>query len=149
MTKLKIVLASLLMGASFTTLADESEYNVDTRVLTIPTVKIGNSFVYDARLHLNDAGSFDLIGFSENPLVSVGVVDAVCTPNHVTLDKLDLLKNGLTVEQVNNIMGCEGTLQSAGSGLTSIWWQGGGRSIKPVMAVSFQNGALIRSQYIP
>jgi len=47
--------------------AAEVEYSSTTKILSIPTVKVGEQYVYDARLQLNSNGSFDILGYSNGP----------------------------------------------------------------------------------
>jgi hypothetical protein len=108
----RITLVSLLLAnVSINTYAVEAEYTPSSKILTIPTVKIGDGFVYDAELKLNDAGSFDIIGYSETPS-SGGDVDAKCTKDKITPEKYNQLESGMTLEQVNTIIGCQGKLDT-------------------------------------
>lgn len=64
-------LASLLLvSVSVNVFASEPEYTLSSKVLTIPIIKIGDSFVYDAMLKLNEAGSFDIIEYSDTAVES-------------------------------------------------------------------------------
>jgi hypothetical protein len=68
MNKLKILLVPLLLVLSSAKAAPtESEFYSDSGILTIPSVKVGDIYVYDAQLRLNNAGSFDLVGYSLSP----------------------------------------------------------------------------------
>jgi hypothetical protein len=57
----------LLVNISINAYAVEPEYTLSSKALTIPRVKIGDGFLYDAELKLNNSGSFDIIGYSETP----------------------------------------------------------------------------------
>ncbi len=108
--KKSITLVSLLLASvSVNVFASEPEYTPDSKVLTIPIIKIGDSFVYDATLKLNEAGSFDIIGYSDTA-TSGGGLDAKCTDGKITLEKFKQIEVGMTLEQVNNIIGCKGEL---------------------------------------
>lgn len=150
MKQAKIVLAAMLLtGLSSHTLADEAEYDIASEILTIPSVKIGEDHVYDATLKLNDEGSFDVVGFSDKPTASGGSVDAECTPEHITLDTFNQLTTGMSVEQVNSLIGCKGELNSAGSSLSDYWWVGGGTLLKPLISVKFSDKGSFSQTYLP
>lgn len=150
MKQAKITLiAMMLTSVSVHILADEPEYDVDSKILSIPTVIIGEERVYDATLKLNDAGSFDIIGFSDEPSLSSAVIDAECTPEHITLDKFNLLTTRMSVEQVNSLIGCEGELQIANTNFSEFWWVGNDRLLKPLISVKFGNNSSFSQTYLP
>ncbi|MDD2762010.1 MAG: DUF3465 domain-containing protein [Methylomonas sp.] len=68
--------------------ADNSEFNFNTGLLSIPSVIIGNELIYDARLQLNSEGLFSVVSYrntAENHLSTTkplliqgsGVVDRI------------------------------------------------------------------------
>lgn len=121
----------------------ESAYNVDSRVLTIPSVKIGNDYVYNARLKLNDLGSFDIIEYSETPpIIETSVT---CTSTHITLDKRNQISIGMTLDQVNHIMGCEESLISQSSGIVVYSWSDS--ALPPIISVTFINNVVDQATY--
>ncbi|SHE23087.1 hypothetical protein BPUTEOMOX_1881 [methanotrophic endosymbiont of Bathymodiolus puteoserpentis (Logatchev)] len=139
-------LVSLFLSLSFVeTSVAESEFHTDSGILTIPTVKVGNSYVYDAQLRLNNAGSFDIIGYSQNPSNSRSV-DDVCTDKHITLEKYQQIKNGMTLDQVNSIIGCKEKLHGVSSGITIYKWNA---SAFPLVQVAFDSNGASNLTYIP
>ncbi|MCK5830067.1 MAG: hypothetical protein KAH20_07155 [Methylococcales bacterium] len=122
MKNLRITLLSLIVSSiSINAHAVESEYTPNTRVLTIPSIKIGNSFVYNAKLQLNNTGSFDIVEYSNNP---ANVEDKVgeCTQNHITEDKFRKITAGMTIGEVNKLIGCEGGLTGASGPISVYRW---------------------------
>jgi len=139
-------LVSLFLSLSFVeTSVAESEFHTGSGILTIPTVKVGNSYVYDAQLRLNNAGSFDLIGYSQDSS-NGGSVDDVCTDKHITLEKYQQIKNGMTLDQVNSIIGCKEKLHGASSGITIYKWN---TSAFPLIQVAFDSNGASNPTYIP
>ncbi len=135
---------------SIHSLAAEPEYDIKSRILSIPSIKIDEGHVYDATLKLNDSGSFDIVGFSDEPKPQEGDIDDECTPDHITLDKFNQLTAGMTIEQVNSLIGCEGELHLAGASFTEFWWQGGsGGLIKPLISVKFGDSKSFTQTYLP
>ncbi|MDM8545602.1 YbhB/YbcL family Raf kinase inhibitor-like protein [Candidatus Venteria ishoeyi] len=69
MKKMTFILSLMLYSLSAWAV-DEAEYDVTTSILTIPSVKIAESRVYDAQLQLNADGLFSLLSYSDtNPNV--------------------------------------------------------------------------------
>lgn len=129
MKKTKITLVSLLLfGVFLNTFAAESEYNLDSKVLRIPIIKIGDSHVYNATLKLNEAGSFDIIGYSENPPSRDGddsvtfVFSDECKNDNISLDKSNQIKAGMSLEQVYSIIGCKEESSIIGSDTSMYFW---------------------------
>ena len=54
----------LLMFISHSVFADDSEYNISTRILSIPSIIIGETLIYDAKLQLNSEGLFSIVSYS-------------------------------------------------------------------------------------
>ena len=65
MKKNKLLLLLLLLFISHSILAEHSKYNVSTRILSIPTIIIGNELLYDARLKLNPEGLFSIESYQQ------------------------------------------------------------------------------------
>ncbi len=145
MKKTRISLISfLLAGTSVNALAVESEFNPDSKILSIPSVKIGDGFVYDAKLKLNNAGSFDIIGYSETSS-SGGDVDKKCTEDKITLEKFEKITDGMTLEQVNSIIGCKGELMIIDESSANYVWTG---SVGSVIDIFFRNNTLFDKNFI-
>jgi len=147
MKKLGIVAIPFLLASLSINALAESEYHLDSRTLTIPSVKIGNSHVYDAKLKLNDAGGFDIISYSDQPVVVGGTVDVKCTPDHVTLEKMNQIENGMTFDQVNNVLGCTGELRSASGSSSSYKWEG--ENYRPSIIIHFVSDVVFRKTFFP
>lgn len=130
---LKVTLVSLLLVSfSINIYAIEPEYKADSKTLTIPKIKIGDGFVYDAKLKLNDAGSFDIVGYSENSLPenlasenSMPREDAVekCTDKHLSIEKSNQIIEGMTLKQVYGILSCKEESFISGSGTSIYFWE--------------------------
>ncbi len=141
--KKSTTLASLLLASvSVNVFASDPEYIPSSKVLTIPIVKIGNSFVYDATLKLNGAGSFDIVGYSNTATSSGGDANAKCTDDKITLEKFEQIKVGMTLEQANDIIGCKGELSQVQILGDFYEWKAtrGGR---PVIKLIFKNNSVI------
>ena len=80
--------------------AAEPEYKSDTRVLSIPSVKIDDVMFYDVKVKLNDPEVID----------SSNISSSGCSSENAK--KFRGIKNGWSSEQVNTEIGCEGVLQS-------------------------------------
>ncbi|MCK4493296.1 MAG: hypothetical protein KAU26_04525, partial [Methylococcales bacterium] len=61
----KFIACLLFLASSMTVVADEAKYNPNSKILKIPVIKIGDSYVYDAEL-LNNDGFFSLLSYSVN-----------------------------------------------------------------------------------
>ncbi len=55
----------LLLFVSHSIFAADPEFKTDTKMLSIPTVIVGDQLLYDAKLHLNDHGLFSIDSYSE------------------------------------------------------------------------------------
>lgn len=150
MKKFKITQFALLLTViSNNTLAIEPEFDLDSLILTIPTIKVGNDHVYDATLKLKTSRSFDLIGFSDQPPITDKDIDAECTPEHVNLDTFNQITEGMTFEQVTTLIGCESELHIAGSSFSDFWWKGGGNLIHPLISVKFNSDGSFSQLFMP
>ena len=146
MNKLKILLVPLLLVLTSAKAAPTgSEFYSDSGILTIPSVKVGDIYVYDAQLRLNNTGSFDLVGYSLSP--SNGVfVDDECRDKHITLEKYQQIKSGMTLDQVNSIVGCKGQLFTATPLFTIYNWSEGGY---PEIQVVINSDGVFNPRYTP
>jgi hypothetical protein len=62
------ILLLVLIFINHSVFADDAEYHSSTRILSIPTVIIGNELLYDATLQLNPEGLFSIVSYSETSL---------------------------------------------------------------------------------
>lgn len=141
------LILALLTSLSSTTLAGEAEYIPSTRILTIPTVKIGNNPIYNARLKLNDAGSFDILSYSEQPPAQDETINTECTGKNLTLDTFNLIATGMTLGQANTIIGCKEKLFTISAGFSIFNWQD--RNAFPMIQLSFRNNVVFSKSYTP
>lgn len=91
---------------------DEADYDINSKVLTIPSVKIGDIYVYNAKLQLNSIGNFVILGFSETPPQAENIASK-CTKDLITIETFQMITKGMTLDEVNKIIGCRGELESA------------------------------------
>ncbi len=94
----------LLACVSISTQAREAEYNTDSKELTIRGVKVDGNLVFDVKVKLND------FEFLEDPVPSIEepVPSTRCPAQTVT--NFTRIENGMTLDQVNSIIGCNGVL---------------------------------------
>lgn len=142
MNKAMIVL--LWIGFSMNVLAAEPEYNPESKILSIPTVKFLDIHLYDATLKLNDAGTFDILGYSETPSSGEGVK---CTEDKITLEKFNQITSGMTLEQVNSIIGCAGALKASNElvGDFYLWAE----NAEPRVEITFKSDVVVTKKYTP
>ncbi len=86
----------LLTGISISALAMEPEFDPDSNELIVPGVRVKGALVYDVKLKLND---YEILSLSES---------RTCPAQNAT--NFSQITNGMTLEQVNSIIGCEGVL---------------------------------------
>lgn len=88
---MKLIKLLLLLLISNIAWAEEAEYQIATQILSIPTVKLGDSRLYNARLKLNSAGLFAIVSYDETSGKQL-----TATPNDdlLTLDQ-PLLMSGV------------------------------------------------------
>lgn len=124
--------------------AAEPEYNPNSKVLSIPTVKFLNTHLYNAKLKLNDVGTFDILGYSETPSSDGGVK---CTTDKITTEKFNQITNGMTLEQVNSIIGCSGDLKASHAvvGDFYLWAE----NTEPRIEVTFKDSVVVTKKHIP
>jgi hypothetical protein len=140
----KTITALLLLGLSMNIFAAEPEYNPDSKVLSIPTVKFLNTHLYNAKLKLNDVGTFDILGYSETPSSDGGVK---CTADKITLKKFNQITNGMTLEQVNSIIECSGDLKASHAVVGDFYlWA---KNTEPRIEVTFKDSVVVTKKYIP
>lgn len=149
MKKSNIALLSLLVGSlSFNASADGAmdgaEFFQETLTLKIPTVKIGDDTVYNGVLKLNDQGSFDIVGFSRAAPEPVGKgVD--CTADLITDAKFEQITDDMTLEQVNAIIGCEGTFLAKSVAGDAYTWKDG--ALLPRVNITFPNETSLKKTF--
>jgi hypothetical protein len=140
----KTIIGLLSIVFTMNVLAVEPEYNPDSKVLSIPTVKFRNIHLYDATLKLNDAGTFDILRYSETPSSNGGIK---CTEDKITLEKFNQITNGMTLEQVNSIIGCSGDLKASHDvvGDFYLWAE----NTEPRIEVTFKDSVVVTKKHIP
>ena len=126
-------------------LAAEPEFNPDSKILSIPSVKIGDGYVYNAKLKLNNVGGFDIEGYSKTPS-SGGEIEAKCTEDKIVLEKFEQITNGMTFEQVNSIIGCKGELLARDESVANYVWMG---SVIPRIEIFFRNNSIFNKDFLP
>lgn len=114
--------------------------------MTIESVRIGDTKIYNAQLEVTDAGAFALIGYSETP-PSSGEVIAQCSSGLITLEKFEQLSAGITREQANSITGCEGVLMIISGDLKLYEWSG--ENIRPQIRLAIEGGTVQGTTFIP
>lgn len=151
MQQVKMIWVTILLSSlSIHALADEPEYKIDTKILTIPEIKVGEEHVYNAMLKLNDAGNFEIVGFSNQPSLPGIVIDDKCTPDHLTFDKFKQITNGMSVEQINSLLGCKGEQRIANATFSEYWWVGGSAPLlEPLISVKFGDNRSFIQTYLP
>lgn len=128
----------------------DEEYHPDSKILNIPKVKIDNGFVYDAKLKLNGANEFDIQGYSDQPAGGgANNTNAKCTPGHIKPEKFKQIETGMSMGQVDNIVGCKGTFQVASAGGDLYKWLGGEK--RPFIQLVIKDGIVqdLLKLYIP
>ncbi|MCF6204464.1 MAG: hypothetical protein L3J59_12495 [Methylococcaceae bacterium] len=147
--KSTILTLSLLLSLTSLNVLAESEYLSDSRLLIIPKIKKGNGFIYNATLKLNDAGSFDIVGYSET--TPSGSEGSTCTADKITHEKFNQISNGMTLEQVNSIVGCNGELEWVTPGMSgdrsAYAWYGENRP--PEITIHIENNIVVLQYYTP
>jgi hypothetical protein len=82
---------------------DEPErpsYDDYLKFMTLPSVKIGNEYVYDAKLLQKKEGeAFSIVGYFNEPAIA-------CTAEMLTIDKFNQLGRRMSLKQVRDIFGC-------------------------------------------
>lgn len=135
----------LIFGVLFLVLeanAEEPEFSLDNKILTIPSVKVGDSYVYDAQLQLDETGRFAILGYSSQPSISL-----TCGSEHVNTEKSDLVTAGLSIDQVNKLIGCKGSLVLFSNEIGVYEYRG--ETLHPQIRVELENGQTVQSTYIP
>jgi len=85
--------------------AEEATYDQATHTLRIPTLVVGNTRYNDLVVKVDNA---TLVSASSQSKASgPGAVPAICTMSLLTEAKLDKIKLGMSLEQVNQILGCQ------------------------------------------
>lgn len=142
----KITLIFLfLLAISFNGIAAEIEYKVDSKVLTIPAMKIGNGYLYDVKLRLNQ---FDIISFSKSPSL-VSHKNRKCTEEKILLSKYNQIETGMTLNQVNNIIGCKGKLDIVVGNRSLYKWVGTKSVVVPKIGAQVVDNLVVHKTYAP
>lgn len=85
---------------------EPSTYDVKTNQLTIPSVRVGDTQYNYLVIRLDNVTAVSAESFSKAG--GVGALPQVCTyGTDFTPEKLAKIKVGLTLEQVNQILGCQ------------------------------------------
>ncbi len=87
----------LFVCISINAQAEGPEYDTKSKELIIPGLKVDGNLVYDVKLKLNDVDR-----------LSVSLSISGCPAQNAT--NFSQITNGMTLEQVNSIIGCEGVL---------------------------------------
>lgn len=90
--------AALFAGAAW---PQAATYDTGTRQLTLPSVRVGNTIYTDVVLRLD---SFAILGVGG---VGTPDVPATCPNASLTYSKFNAVANGMSLAQVNQIMGCQ------------------------------------------
>ncbi|RKZ84922.1 MAG: hypothetical protein DRR19_17070 [Candidatus Parabeggiatoa sp. nov. 1] len=98
MKKVILMLCTAALSASALAV-DEAEYDVTTKILTIPSIKIGAARIYDGQLQLNNEGLFVIVGYSETPTSSDS---STFTLTSSAIENCELLSEYKCEQKVNN-----------------------------------------------
>lgn len=91
--------------------AEEATYDQATHTLHVPTLVVGNTRYNDLVVKVD---SVTLVSASSQSKASgPGAAPAICTMNLLTEAKLDQIKLGMSLEQVNQILGCQYSVRQA------------------------------------
>jgi|GEM_PF-2992270 len=91
--------------------SSESSFNLQTRVLSIPTVKVGSKTYINVELLLKTNGNYQITQAQEQ--ASTTQIAQSCDGVSMTDAKYNAITTGMTVAQVNQIIGCQAALQSS------------------------------------
>lgn len=100
-------------------------FDATTNQLTIPAVQIGDTIYTNVVIRLNN---FDVLAVGGS--TPANQVSDTCTPSNITLDRYNAIQTGMTLDQVNQALGCKpfGPPTRMGNQAIYIW-----RSITPVL----------------
>jgi hypothetical protein len=88
----------------FSVLSVGNTFDPATNVLTIDSLAVAGDRIYkNVVVHLDQ---FSILGVGI-PAPSADGVSTVCGPEHITIDKYNLIQIGMTLDQVKQIIGCE------------------------------------------
>ena len=149
MKKSGITLLSLLLGSlSFNALADESmtgaEFDQETLILSIPSIKLGDETLYDGKLKLNATGGFDIVGFSKTAPTAAGE-GIECTSDLITDEKFEQITDNMTFKEVNAVMGCEGKFLAVSVAGEAYTWKEG--ALLPRINITFPNETVLTKAF--
>ncbi|NOT86045.1 MAG: hypothetical protein HOP02_14965 [Methylococcaceae bacterium] len=111
--------------ASVQAFSQEVEFNPSTSVLIIPQVKIDTNYVYSAKLKYTGGNNFVLQEYSTTPPISNTTnVSSDCSNTPITREKMLAINENMTLDQVNNTLGCSGKEGSINSDRIFYEWIG-------------------------
>ena len=141
--KIALVLL-LLINIPFAVLAEDAEYNAESKILTIPTVKVAGGYIYNVQIKLDD---LDGLIYSKSP--ATGSIYSECPKEKITLDKFKQIANGMTLDQVTNIIGCKAKLNLVSSGRSLYKWVGVKSPVVPKISIQVENNIVVHKSYAP
>ncbi len=134
----------LLANISFNVLAEDAEYNADSKILTIPTVKVPNGYIYDVKLKLN---ILEGLTYSKRP--SSDSLKTECSKENLTVKIFNQIFNGMTLDQVSHIVGCKAKLNLVSSGRSLYKWVGVKNPVVPKISIQVENNIVVHKSYAP
>ncbi len=141
----KNLLTFLLLSLSFIVYAGEvAEYNPETKILTIPTVKVAGGYIYDVKLQLDD---LEGLVYSKSP--SISTINSECSKEKITFDRYKQIANGMTLDQVTNIIGCKAELNLVSSGRSLYKWVGTKSPVVPKISIQVENNIVVHKSFSP
>jgi len=96
----RALIATLALAWANVAMSQTASYDGSTRYLTLPSVTTGGTTYSNVVIRLD---SFSIISVGG----SGGSVAATCSPGMLTLAKFNAVAAGMTLAQVNQLMGCQ------------------------------------------
>ncbi|MCF6204463.1 MAG: hypothetical protein L3J59_12490 [Methylococcaceae bacterium] len=141
----KTALVFLLLAIiSFSTLAEDAEYNADSKILTIPTVKVPDGYIYDVKLKLN---SLEGLTYLKHP--SSDSLKTECSKENLTAKVFNQITNGMTLAQASHIVGCKAKLNLVSSERFLYKWVGVKNPIVPKISIQVENNIVVHKSFSP
>jgi len=134
----------LLANISFSALAEDAEYNAESKILTIPTVKVPDGYIYDVKLKLN---SLEGLTYLKRP--SSDSLKTECTKKNITFEIFNQISNGMTLGQASHIVGCKAQLSLVSSGRSLYKWVGVKNPVVPKISIQVENNIVVHKSYAP
>jgi hypothetical protein len=103
-------------------------YDPVTKILTIDAVTLGNTKYLNVTIRLDQ---FQVLGVGSAIPID-GVADS-CTPEMFTIDKFNTIQPGMTLDQVNQVIGCKfdpGSIVRAGAVVNYTWASNGSSGVR-------------------